>query len=277
MTPMTVEATRTITTPARDVALIEEGSGEPLVYLHGYADVHGVSGELLPFHMALAERNRVIAPAHPGCNGSGDLTEGYGPEDVVFHYLELFDALGLESFNLVGHDVGGWIAAEIAVRHPEKVRRLGLVGAFGLFVPGEPIADIFMHAQPERGVDYTTLRHMLFSSADSAPALRYFPDGRGDLDEEVRRYAMLRFGSFVGFRPPYFYNRHLVDRLRRAKMPALVVWGEDDHMVSRAHALAYANGLPEAGAPDFIAGAGHAAHVEAPEACARAFSAFLSE
>ena len=61
------------------------------------------------------------------------------------------------SFDLVGHCVGGWIAAELAVRHPERVRRLGLIGACGLFVPGAPIGDVFMHSQPERGVQLTTL------------------------------------------------------------------------------------------------------------------------
>ncbi|MCC2096368.1 MAG: alpha/beta hydrolase [Hyphomicrobiales bacterium] len=260
----------------RDVALIEQGNGEPLVYLHGFADVHGVAGEFLPFHTALAENNKVIAPAHPGCNGSAELRGGHTPEDYVFHYLELFDALGLNEFNLVGHCLGGWIAAEIAVRHPEKVKRLGLIGASGLFVSGEHIGDIFMHSQPERGVDYTTLRHMLFTSSDAELAQRYYPDGRGDIDEEVRRYEMLRLGSFVGFRPPYFYNRSLVDRLHRARMPALVVWGGEDHMVPVAHAQAYAKGLPGSGGPVILLDTGHAAHMEAPEATGKAFASFLA-
>ena len=59
----------------------------------------------------------------------------------------------LPRFDLVGHCAGGWIAAELAVRHPERVARLALIGACGLFVPGEPIGDVFMHAQPERGID----------------------------------------------------------------------------------------------------------------------------
>jgi len=87
----------------RKVALIESGQGEPLVYLHGFADVHGVAGEFQPFHLRLGEAARVIAPAHPGCAQSDELAEGYGIEDVIFHYLEVFDALGLESFDLVGH------------------------------------------------------------------------------------------------------------------------------------------------------------------------------
>ena len=142
----------------RKVALIESGQGEPLVYLHGFADVHGVAADFQPFHLRLGEAARVIAPAHPGCAQSDELAEGYGIENVIFHYLEVFDALGLTSFDLVGHCVGGWIAAELAVRYPERVRRLCLIGACGLFVPGAPIGDIFLHSQPERGVQLTSLR-----------------------------------------------------------------------------------------------------------------------
>ncbi|MDF2115896.1 alpha/beta hydrolase [Roseiarcaceae bacterium H3SJ34-1] len=268
-------STRNIDLNGRKVTLIEEGTGEPIVYLHGFADVHGVAGELLAFHKTLAGTGKLIAPAHPGCNGSDELEDGTSVEDVVFHYLELFDALSLKQFTLVGHCAGGWIAAEIAVRHPERVKKLVLIGACGLFVPGELIEDIFMHAQPERGVDYKTLRNVLFSSSTARDALRYFPDGRGDLDEETRRYAMLRFGSFVGFKPPYFYNRSLINRLHRATMPSLVLWGEQDHMVPRAHGEAYAKGLKGAGDLQIVSGAGHAAAIEGEAAVSKAVGAFL--
>lgn len=252
----------------RSVSYIEKGDGEPTIYLHGFADVHGVSGDLLPFHDKLAGAVRLIAPAHPGCSGTSDLPGYYGPDDAVFNYLELFDAMGLKQFNLIGHSAGGWIAAEIAVRYPERVKRLGLIGATGLFVPGEHIGDIFMHMQPDRGRDFASLREMLFSSANAPTAKRYYPDGRGDLDEEIRRYEMIRFASFIGFKPPYLYNRSLVDRLYRANMPAAVVWGEHDHFVPCAHGDVYVAGLPQAGKLKVVTGAGHAAHMEAPDAVA---------
>ena len=152
---------------------------------------------------------------------------------------------------------------------PERIDHLALIGASGLFVPGAHVGDIFMHAQPERGVDYKTLRQMLFSSPDSAPALRYFPDNRGPIEEDVRRYQMLRFGSFVGFKPPYFYDRALRERLHRARMPAAVLWGEHDRFVPLAHATAYADGLPGAeGRLRIISGAGHSVPMEAGEAAA---------
>ncbi len=252
----------------RSVSYLEKGTGDPTIYLHGFADVHGVAGDLLPFHERLAGATRLIAPAHPGCSGSADLQDGYGIEDAVFHYLEVFDVLGLKQFNLIGHSIGGWIAAEIAVRHPERVKKLGLIGACGLFIPGELIEDIFMHTQPERGVDYTTMRNMLFAGDKAPLAQRYYPDGRGDLDEETRRYEIIRFASFVGFKPPYLYNRSLLNRLHRAQMPAAVVWGEHDHFVPRTHGDAYATGLSGAKALKVISGAGHAAQLESPGAVA---------
>jgi pimeloyl-ACP methyl ester carboxylesterase len=261
----------------RKVAVLEAGTGAPLVYLHGFADVHGVAAEFQPFHQRLAQAARVIAPAHPGCAGSDELDGGSSIDDVVFHYLEVLDALGLERFDLAGHCAGGWIAAELAVRHPERVRRLALIGACGLFVPGEPIGDVFMHAQPERGTDQSSLRTLLFASADAPAALRFFPDGRGDLDEEVRRYQMLRFGSFVGFKPPYFYHRALLERLHRARMPALVVWGDGDRMVPRAHGTAYAEALWGAGVLNLVGGAGHAVALEQPQMAGDMLVEFLRD
>ena len=65
----------------RKVAVVEGGRGEPLVYLHGFADVHGVAGELQPCHLRLCEAARVIAPAHPGCAESDELADGWRPID----------------------------------------------------------------------------------------------------------------------------------------------------------------------------------------------------
>jgi pimeloyl-ACP methyl ester carboxylesterase len=171
--------------------------------------------------------------------------------------------------------MGGWIAAEIAVRHPERVTSLTLIGASGLFVPGASIGDVFMMAQPRRSIEYAELREMLFKSADLPLAQELFPDGRGDVDDEVRRYQMLRFGSFIGFKPPYFYNRSLINRLHRVTCPALVIWGEDDRMVPRAHGEAYADGLSGSNGLEIVAGTGHAAHLEEPDKVAGLINSFL--
>ena len=268
--------TRTIDIRGRKVAVAEAGERHhdtPIVYLHGFADVHGVAGDFLPFHEQLAQHAKVIAPAHPGCNGSDEI-EPCGIDDVVFHYLELFDAMFLPRVDLVGHCAGGWIAAEIAVRHPERVGRLALIGASGLFVAGQPIGDIFMHAQPERGTDSSSLRALLFAEPEGDIAKLWYPDGRGNIEDEVRRYQMLRFGSFVGFKPPYFYHRELRERLYRAAMPALAIWGRQDRMVPPAHGAAYCDELPQAADLHLVERAGHAVHMEQPERVADAIVAF---
>jgi pimeloyl-ACP methyl ester carboxylesterase len=257
--------TRELEVRGGKVAVMEAGSGPPLVYLHGFADVHGVSANFLPFHEGLAQSHRVIAPAHPACNGSDELSDGNRVEDFLFHYSEVIDALGLDRFTLVGHCVGGWLAAEYAVRHPESVEKLVLIGACGLFVPGSHIGDIFLNSNPDRGTDLSSLRRMLFASADSSVAMRWYPDGKGEIEEEMRRYAMLRFGSAIGFKPPYFYHWPLVQRLGRARMPSLVIWGAHDGMTPLAHGEAYAVKLGHSSGLKVIADAGHAVHLEKPQ------------
>ncbi len=265
---------RIIDVHGRKVWLLENGGGAPLLYLHGFADVHSVKESWLPFHEQLAKGARVIAAAHPGCAQSDEDKDIDTVEDVVFSSLELLDALGLAQFDLVGNCVGGWIAAELAVRHPEKIRKLVLIGAAGLFIQGALIGDVFMHAQPEYGSSYATLRELLFSSDSHPLALELFPDGKGALEDEVRRYQMLRLSSRIGFKPPYFYNHSLKNRLHRITAPALVIWGEHDHMVPRQHGETYAERIPNAKLT-IIPGAGHSAHVEKPEETANLIQEFL--
>jgi len=260
----------------RKVWLLENGAGTPLLYLHGFADVHSVKESWMPIHEQLAKSARVIAPAHPGCAQSDEDKDIDTVEDVVFSYLELLDALKLPQFDLVGSCVGGWIAAELAVRHPEKIRKLVLIGATGLFVQGALIGDVFMNAQPEFGSSYATLREMLFSRADHPLALEFFPDGKGEIEDEVRRYQMLRLSSRIGFKPPYFYNHSLRNRLHRITSPTLVIWGEHDHMVPRKHGETYAEGIPDTKLT-IVPGAGHSVHVEKPEESAQLISDFLAK
>jgi pimeloyl-ACP methyl ester carboxylesterase len=267
---------RTLEINGRKVELLEEGSGPPLLYLHGFVDVHSVKETWLPFHRKLAEKAKVIAPAHPGCAGSDDIEYLEYIDDLVFHYLEVIDALGIDEFDLVGACVGGWIAAELATHDPKKIRRLVLIGASGLYVPGELIGDIFMMAHPVRGTDYSQLRAMLFKDAATPVAREMFPDRRGELGDEVRRYKMLRFSNRFGFKPPYFYHWPLRSRLHRIAAPTLVIWGEDDHMVPIAHGRAYAEGISGSNGIRTVKGTGHSPHAEDPEATASLVQEFLA-
>jgi pimeloyl-ACP methyl ester carboxylesterase len=265
---------RTITVNNLPVAIEEAGSGAPILYLHGFADIHSSSSTLLPFHHNLAQAGHVIAPAHPGCGESGEDEAMDNIEDLVFHYLRILDALKLDKFSIVGSAMGGWIGAELAVRIPERVQKLALIGATGLFVPGQPIGDLFMMVLPQGATNYTSYREMLFRSADAPEALDMFPNARMSNDREALRYRLFRFASRVGFKPPYFHHRQLIDRLDRYKGPALVLAGKQDRLVPLAHAEAYKAGLSGA-TMRVIDGAGNAVIVEKPDETAKLVTDFL--
>ena len=91
------------------VHLLRGGTGEPVLFLHAA----GGAGSWLPFHEMLAARGfEVIAPDHPGFGKSDEFPEVEAIDDLVFHYLDVLDALGLDRPHVVGASFGGWIAAE---------------------------------------------------------------------------------------------------------------------------------------------------------------------
>lgn len=259
----------------RRAVVAELGSGQPVLYLHDIIDVHGSTRAWQPFHLALAEHAKIIALAHAGCADSDEDDDAETPDDVVFHVLEILDALGIARIPVIGVGIGGWIAAELAVRHPDVVERLALVGATGLFVPQQRIGDIFFAAQPIDGKIFRELREILFTDPDSSVANEHIPDGRMDTEREMLRYRTYRFANRLGFRPPYLYDRRLLGRLPRYREPALVLWGAGDRFVPVAHAHAYAESLGNAKL-EIVPAAGHSLHLEHAAHLAGALSAFLA-
>tara|TARA_R110000787_G_scaffold27009_9_gene75224 strand:- start:523 stop:1332 length:810 start_codon:yes stop_codon:yes gene_type:complete len=264
---------RDLTVAGRKVQLYEAGEGAPVLYLHGIADMHGAAAGPFPFHDALAKEVKLIAPAHPGCVGSDEDNSLESIDDLMFHTLEVMDVLGLEKADIVGNCVGGWVAAEIAARNPERVGRLALIGAPGLFVSGAPIGDLFMAVQPLNG-GIADLRAMLFRDGEGDLAQDLFPDQHRDKEQGMLRYQVFRCLARFGFKPPYFYHQKLRDRLYRFKGLALVLHGADDAFVPTDHAAAYGDGFP-AGSLEAIDDAGHAVILEQPEKVAGKIAAFL--
>src|SRR5579862_8267770 len=122
------------------VHLLRGGSGEPVLFLHAA----GGAGEWHELHAQLSEHFDVIAPDHPGFAKSDDFPQLTAIDDLVYHYLDLLDALGLDRPHVVGASFGGWIAAELAVHSPHRIGTLTLLSAAGLRVPGHPVPDIFL-------------------------------------------------------------------------------------------------------------------------------------
>src|SRR5436190_12023422 len=110
--------------------MYEAGEGPPILFLHG---AQGFAPEH-PYVAPLSERHRLIAPSHPGF-GTSTLPDWLDSVDDIAHlYLELLDRLALKDVDLVGCSIGGWIAAEMATKVPERIRRLVMVGPVGVKV-----------------------------------------------------------------------------------------------------------------------------------------------
>ncbi len=155
---------RTVETRKGARARVLEGgpeSGRPVLFLHGVAGL--LDG---PFLDLLAARHRVFAPELPGY-GESDGEELYDDMlDFALHGWDLVSALGLAGRRpaLVGHSMGGMIAAEMACLAPDDLDRLVLVDALGLWLDEHPIPDMFSFLPFEFG-DY------LFRDASQGAAL----------------------------------------------------------------------------------------------------------
>src|SRR5687767_14935498 len=117
----------------------EAGSGPPLLLLHGA----GGAGPWRPYQDMLATEFRVIVPDHPGWGLSDRPDWVESMDDLVYHYLDFLETIGIERANVVGQSLGGWLAAELAVAHPEIVERMVLIDPAGLRHLGRSIPDLF--------------------------------------------------------------------------------------------------------------------------------------
>jgi pimeloyl-ACP methyl ester carboxylesterase len=202
-----------------------------VLYLHGL----GMTRRWLPFHEELAGHCDLIAPEHPGF-GESELPDWLlGIDDVVLHYADLANVLDLPTFHLIGYSFGGWIAAELAVFYPERLRSLVLIEAMGLRVPGHTPADVFRMTH-ERYAD------ALFND-DAASYDDYLADGNAK-ETLIQWYAELTAMARVAWNPRYDYK--LDRRLGRITCPTTVIAADEDRVMPRQHAERYAELIPNA-------------------------------
>jgi pimeloyl-ACP methyl ester carboxylesterase len=218
----------TVTVNGRPTVILSGGSGEPFVYLHSTL---GESLMWLPFYQTWAKSFRVLVPTHPGFGSSGGFDQIDTIEDVAFHYVELFDALGLEQVVLGGVSLGGWIAAEFAVRWPERVKKLWIADAPGLWVDEQPLPDMFRIMG-----DRDRMRALLFHDPKSYVATMVLRDNPDEQQLLAAYQNMTALARVVWDRP---YDPKLPGRLHRVACPTLLVWGEHDRLVPPAYGEAY--------------------------------------
>src|SRR5260370_26163505 len=120
-----------------------------MLYLHG----GGGMGLDLHFIDLLASERRIVAPSDPGF-GKSSLPDWLDSVDDIVHiYLELMDRLGLTRTDIVGLSIGGWIAADLATKVPERLERLVVIAPGGAKNPPPhklPAADRIPAAPQKR-------------------------------------------------------------------------------------------------------------------------------
>jgi pimeloyl-ACP methyl ester carboxylesterase len=241
-----------------ETAVLVAGDGEPLVFFHGAGTITGFDA-LLP----LAERFKLIVPFHPGYGPSADDVTVDSIHDLRRHYLGLLDELGIGEFALAGQSMGGWLAANFAVDHAERVKRLVLAAPLGLKVDEHPTQDIF--AIPSEEVPaYLTADLSVFDGHVPMPPT---PEFLADRYRELTSAARLLWARS--------YDLKLARWLHRLTMPTLILWGDADRIIPIEQGPVWAELIPDAELKT-LPGVGHLIFDESSEAVA-AVAGFVGE
>jgi pimeloyl-ACP methyl ester carboxylesterase len=250
---------RRITLCGCSIALMRGGAGAPLLVLHGASG----AGAWLPFMASLAEKFDVIVPEHPGY-GSSDTPEWLDNiHDLAYFYLDFLDALDLNRVHLVGISIGGWIAAELAVRDTRRLASLTLVDAAGIHVPGVAQIDTFLRTDEQRIRDFFHDQ----SRADEMIARVLRP--------ELEDVAMKnRIATAKLAWQPRGHDPHLAKWLHRIGVPALIVWGASDRLFPKDYAYAWQKLIPGSKLA-IVPECGHIPHIEKPAEFVAAIAAFI--
>jgi pimeloyl-ACP methyl ester carboxylesterase len=231
---------------------VAPGRRPTILFLHGDDGVDAA----LPLLVRLAEAGRVIAPSHPGFGRSSLPPHFRSVDDLAYFHLDLLERLDLRDVVLVGASFGGWIAAEIAVRNASRLSALVLCGALGIRIADDEtvpdILDLFTAPQSEidRGMFADPQQWQRGSAGVSDEALYI---------EARDRESFCLFGW-----SPLLHNPRLRHWLHRIPVPALVLWGERDGIVSPDYGRAYAAAIPGARFA-LVPGTAHRCYREKPD------------
>ena len=245
----------------------QQGSGDALVFLHSAGGLPAFTPELVE----LSKRFTVTAPLLPGFGSTGEEHLHEEVQKLVFWGWDLMDTLKIERPILIGHSLGGMLAAEMAATEPGRVRKLALVAPAGLYVPEHPTLDFFA-CPPDR------LLRAAFHDPESEAAKAFMkaPDDPQKAIEAIvaRTKALATAGRFLWPNG----DRGLSERLYRIKAPTLLLWGESDGLIPPAYATAFKQMLTGAASvkTQIIAKAGHVLFAEQPSTSVRALMDFCT-
>ncbi|MCA9844511.1 MAG: 2-succinyl-6-hydroxy-2,4-cyclohexadiene-1-carboxylate synthase [Dehalococcoidia bacterium] len=266
--------TRIAVTPGFHLNVESSGAGEPLVLLHGFT---GSARSWGPLIGTLAASRQVLAVdmVGHGCSYAPPDLQHYQMEQVTADIIAVLQSMGIRKADWLGYSMGGRTALSLAVAHPDAVGRLVLIGASpGLADPGEradriaaddALADRIQSAGVPAFVDYWE-SIPLFASQARLPEAQRAAIRRGRLANSPLGLANSLRGMGTGVQP-------FVDA-GRVTMPVLALAGELDRkfvaigqeMTSQMACARF----------ELMVGAGHAAHLERPGACAEAIERFFA-
>jgi pimeloyl-ACP methyl ester carboxylesterase len=238
--------------------------GKDLLYLHG-AGGHMPNDPLLA---ALATRYRVVAPLLPGYGQSTGEDGLRDMLDVTLHALDVLEMLDLRKPIVVGHSMGGMIAAEMAAVARTEVTKLCLLAPAGLWLDDHPVADVFTKLPYE-------LPGLLFHDAEVGQKL--LTSGVNMEDPEFLKQFLVMNARRLGMAGKILFpipDRGLAQRLYRISARTLIVWGREDILIRPVYGDAFKRAISKAKLVK-IARAGHAVGQEKPAAVLKAIRDFF--
>src|SRR5437667_10142494 len=248
------------------VHYVDAGTGSPVILLHGLADDIGVwESAIAP----LAAKYRVVALDQIGFGRSDKPLLNYRVSTFVDFLDGFLNELNIKRASLVGNSLGGWVAADFALKHPDRIERLVLSDAAGyaaLAKTMDPRALNALHLASREDIRYLgplTFRDKRFyEDVDLAFKQRV---AAGDSYTVSQLLDSMRRGENV-----------LDGRLGAMEKPTLILWGRDDKLIPVNFAARF-NKEINASRLRIIDGCGHMPHVECPEKFNHALLQFLGE
>ncbi|MFA5309563.1 MAG: alpha/beta fold hydrolase [Dehalococcoidales bacterium] len=224
---------KTIKVDGRDVLYYTAGRGEPLVV------IHGGGGDARTWRKnigALAEKYTVYAPDLPGYGGSQRLDGDYYIPELTDFVDKFAGSLGLETFYIIGHSLGGGIALDYTLKFPHKIRKLVLVSSLCL---GREIAfwlRLFTLPAIMRSLGAMVefiFKSIIWAARSLNPAKYIMP---------LSPASVAIGGNISSFREQTLV---LEKRLPDIKVPTLLVWGGRDPVVPVKQAYRAAMSIPD--------------------------------
>jgi len=240
-----------------DLAYTRQGTGKPLLLLHGYPLDHHIWDKVTPL---LENTFDLILPDLRGFGESNTVDTPYTLDDFVSDLIGLLNHLGIEKTAVVGHSMGGYTALAFARLHPQRLTGLGMVSSQALADPPERKEGRYKTAQDvsDKGIQWVvdTMTTKLSPNA------------------EIQKWARESMGgqqpaAYIGALKAMAERQDASALLSTFKFPVVIIHGDADELIPVDRAREMKSAVPQAQLIE-LKGAGHLPMLEEPEATAKA-------